>query len=231
MAFGANHTTRTFSSLADGFLVVVISPYEVKNNTPGPGNLYHDYTVEYGIEFEDYSSDIFNVTSSIAVDATSASYNFTLGDPGDASEVYGLSIACEEGVWYNVSVIVSDVSSWYALAYQNYEGWTQYLDWPSLSDRLVGSTGSEAAFQMGAISNEIFLSFTATRVLAGEGSFYVEITPLVSNQLEEFILEYQGVPPVTIDWVLLGGGIGVVAVVIVGRLLIAKKKGKSLYSP
>lgn len=231
IAFGANHTTRTFSSLADGFLVAVISPYDVENNTAGPGNKYADYTVEYGIEFEDYSSEVFNGTSSITVDATSASHNFTLGDPGDASETYGLSIACEEGVWYNVSVIVSDVSSWYALGYQKYEGWTQYLDWPSLNDRLVGSTGSEAAFQVGAISNEILLSFHVTRVLAGEGSFYVEITPLVSNQLEELTLEYQGVPPGTIDWVLVGGGIGVVAVVVVGALVIAKRKGKGPYSP
>jgi hypothetical protein len=231
LAFGTNHTASSISNLADGFLLAVISPYQVQNNTPGPGNLYHDYTVEYGIEFEDYSSDVFNGTSSITVDATSVSHNFTLGDPGDLSETYGLSIACEEGVWYNVSVKVSDVSSWYVLAYQNNEGMTQFLDWPSLNDRFVGSTSSEAAFQLGAISNGIFLSFHATRTLAGEGSFYVEITPLVSNQLEEFTLEYQGVPPGTIDWVLVGGGIGVVAVVVVGGLLIAKRKGKGPYSP
>ena len=134
-------------------------------------------------------------------------------------------------MWYNVSVIVSDVSSWYTLGYQNYTGWTQYLDWPSLNDRLVGSTGSEAAFQIGAISNEILLSFHATRDLLGEGSFYVELTPLVSNQLDELTIESLGVPPGAIDWVLLGGGIGVVAVVVVGGLLIAKKKGKGPYSP
>ncbi len=231
MAFGNNFTTRSFSSLADGFLLAVISPYQVQNNTAGPGNLYHDYTVEYGIEFEDRWSEIFNQTASITAEATSASHNFTLGDPGDASETYGLSIACEVGIWYNVSVIVSEVSSWYALAYQNYEGWTQFLDWPSLNDRLVGSIGSEASIQIGAFSNEILLTFHATRILPSEGSFYVEITPLVSNPLEEFFLEYQGVPPGAIDWVLLGGGIGVVAVVVVGGLLIAKKKGKGPYSP
>ncbi|MHA1484359.1 MAG: hypothetical protein ACTSPR_03455 [Candidatus Thorarchaeota archaeon] len=231
MAFGNNFTTRSLSSLADGFLVVAISPYQVQNNTAGPGNMYPGYTVEYGIEFEDRWSEIFNQTASITAETTSASHNFTLGDPGDASETYGLSIACEEGVWYNVSVIVSDVSSWYVLGYQNYTGCTQYLDWPSLNDRLVGSTGSEAAFQVGAISNEILLSFHATRTLAGEGSFYVEITPLVSNQLHELTIESLGVPPGAIDWVLLGGGIGVVAVVVVGGLLIAKKKGKGPYSP
>jgi hypothetical protein len=229
--FGNNFTTRSLSNLADGFLVAVISPYQVQNNTAGPGNLYTDYTVEYGIEFEDRWSEIFNQTASITAEATSASHNFTLGDPGDVSETYGLSIACEEGVWYNVSVIVSDVSSWYVLGYQNYTGWTQYLDWPSLNDRLVGSTGSEAAFQIGAISDEILLSFHATRALGGEGSFYVEITPLVSNQLHELSIESLGVPPGAIDWVLLGGGIGVVAVVVVGGLLIAKKKGKGPYSP
>jgi len=231
IAVGANHTSRSFSSLAEGFLVVVISPYQVQNNTPGPGNLYHDYTVEYGVEFEDYTSEVFNGTASIAVDATSVSHNFTLGDPGDSSETYGLSITCEEGVWYNVSVIVSDVNSWYALGYQNYEGWTQYLDWPSLDDRFVGSTKSEAAFQVGAISNEILLSFHATRLLAGEGSFYVEITPLVSNQLEEFTLEYQGPPPSAIDMNLLLGGVGLVAVVVVVAIVVAKKKGKGPYSP
>jgi hypothetical protein len=36
---------------------------------------------------------------------------------------------------------------------------------------------------------------------------------------------YEGVPPGTIDWVLVGSGIGVVAVVVVGGLLIAKKRG------
>jgi hypothetical protein len=231
MAFGANHTASTISNLADGFLLVVISPYQVQNNTPGPGNLYTDYTVEYGIEFEDYSSEVFNVTSSVTVDATSVSHNFTLGDPGDASETYGLSIACEEGVWYNVSVIVSDVSSWYVLAYQNYEGTTQFLDWPSLIDRFVGSTSSEAAFQLGAITNGIFLSFHATRTLAGEGSFYVEITPLVSNQLEELTLEYQGPPPSAIDMNLLLGGVGLVAVVVVVAIVVAKKKSKGPYSP
>ena len=228
----ANYTTRTLSSLADGFLVVVISPYDVENNTAGPGgNKYADYTVEYGIEFEDYSSEVFNITASIAVDATSVSHNFTLGDPGDASETYGLSIACEEGVWYNVSVIVSDVSSWYAHAYQNHKGSTQFLDWSSLLDRFVGSTGSEAAFQLGAITNGIFLSFHATRTLAGEGSFYVEITPLVSNQLEEFTLEYQGPPPSAIDMNLILGGVGLVAVVVVVAIVVAKKKGKGPYSP
>ena len=84
---------------------------------------------------------------------------------------------------------------------------------------------------MGAISNEIFLSFHATRVLAGAGSFYVEITPLVSNQLQELTIESLGIPPGAIDWVLVGGGIGVVAVVVVGALVIAKKKGKGPYSP
>ncbi|MHA1588584.1 MAG: hypothetical protein ACTSV9_07420 [Candidatus Thorarchaeota archaeon] len=231
MAFGNNFTTRSLSSLADGFLVVAVSPYQVQNNTAGPGSLYHDYAVEYGIEFEDRWSEVFNQTASITAEATSASHNFTLGDPGDGSETYGFSIACEEGVWYNVSVIVSDVSSWYVLGYHNYSGWTQRLDWPSLNDRLVGSTGSEAAFQVGAISDEIFLSFHATRDLLGEGSFYVEITPLVSNQLDELTIESLGVPPGAIDWVLLGGGIGVVAVVVVGGLLIAKKKGKGPYSP
>ncbi|MFW9847054.1 MAG: hypothetical protein ACFFD6_09915, partial [Candidatus Thorarchaeota archaeon] len=71
IAYGGNFTTRlmgvptSYDMFCDGFAVIVLSPYDVENNTPGGGNKYYHYTVDYDVAFEEYSAEVFNATNSL----------------------------------------------------------------------------------------------------------------------------------------------------------------------
>ncbi len=208
--------------------IIAVVPYQVVNNTPGGSNEYHEYTVDYGIHFDPLSDDYFNGTGSLSVGSSIAIHNFTLGDPGESTEIYMLSVDASAGVWHNVTVVVSDVTSWTASVRQEAPFGAQVLRWLDLDDTLVGSTSDEAAFQFGTLEGQFNLIFYVERVLAGEGSLDVIIEPFTTNVLgSPPPIKYLGLSAESVDdlgpALIVVGGVGA-AVAIVAIVYFVKVK-------
>ncbi len=239
VAYGANTTSyelgtdgSSYSMLCDGWALLVIAPVSAVNNTAGPsGNTYHDYAADFFITFEDFNAGTLNATKQVELGTASVWGNFTLGDPGDATELYALRVDCTAGTWMNLSVYADDVSSWTAYAYQNVSGHPQRLQWSALDDTLTGSTSSWASFQIGSISEQMLILFKVSRSSAGEGQLNIEITPFLTNQIEyPAAPTYSGYSGGTGDWLAANGlvvaGVAVVAVVaVVIVVLVLKRRG------
>ncbi|MHA2600500.1 MAG: hypothetical protein AM324_000010 [Candidatus Thorarchaeota archaeon SMTZ1-83] len=181
----ANPINQTFlspfiTSYTD--IIIALSPIEVLNNTAGPGNEYINYTVNYELEWLKDNSWHYEGIGQIALSETGGFHSFTLPDPGSASETYRLELTGPIGVWWNVTVNVTDVSSHTFSARQLFHNVTQYLPWGSLSDTFSGSTSGFMSLQFGTISNHTVLSFSVNRALVAEGFLYVEFHPLATNE-------------------------------------------------
>jgi hypothetical protein len=163
-------------------VIVALSPTQVLNNTAGPGNEYIDYTVNYEIEWLKDSSWQYDEVGQIALSETGGAYNFTLEDPGSASEAYRLELTGPIGVWWNVTANVTDVSSYTLNARQVYQNVTQELPWGSLQATFSGSTSAFMSLQFGTISNTTVLTFSVSRALIAGGFLYVEFQPLATNE-------------------------------------------------
>jgi hypothetical protein len=211
----------------------VLTPYQVNNNTAGIGEEYHQYTVDYEITFEEYEGFI-NATNSETVTGTPVWSNFTLGDPADATETYVFRLSAVRGTWYNFSIYTHDVDSWEAYLYQNVDDCSHYIDWTNdLEDVFTGSLSGDGYLELGSISNELLFVFEIDRSQVEEGFFNILVTPHTTNTLETLPpLEYQGedggAPPGD-DWLaqnglLLAGGIGAAAVVVVVGVYFWRKR-------
>jgi hypothetical protein len=236
-AYGQNRSsyelgldTSSYSMFCNGSAIIAISPYEVLNNTAGPGgNEYHEYAVDYDLTFEEFGDGIVNATNVASLGSSAIWSNFTLGDPGDASELYVVRLSAPRGVWMNFSVYAEDVTSWSAYAYQDMNGCPQRLSWNDLDDLFVGSTASEASFQMGSISEDILIAFKVERDLADEGSLDIQISPFETTAFENPppVKYYSGAGaavPIGGDWLLIGAGVAVVAVVVVVAVYYFRKR-------
>ncbi len=178
-----NTTFAVSQTLLDDSSIIAISPYLAENNTAGlVSDWYSEYTSNFLIEVDDVTDSLYNNTGTMAITSSSEQHNFTLGDPGDAQELYKLSIDCPAGVWYNVSVYCEDVTDYTAMLYQDLgsEG-IQLLSWSYLDDTLTGMTYNESSFQFGSISGTIELRFTINRAMVEEGVLSIEITPFTTN--------------------------------------------------
>lgn len=240
VAYSANTTSfqlgtdsTSYSMFCEGDGIIVLIPYQVNNNTAGIGEEYHQYTVDYEITFEEYEGFI-NATNSETVTGTPVWSNFTLGDPADATETYVFRLSAVRGTWYNFSIYTHDVDSWEAYLYQNVDDCSHYVDWTNdLEDVFTGSLSGDGYLELGSISNEMLFVFEIDRSEVEEGFFNILVTPHTTNTLETLPpLEYQGedggAPPGD-DWLsqnglLLAGGIGAAAVVVVVGVYFWRKR-------
>ncbi|MFW9799489.1 MAG: hypothetical protein ACFFD9_03585, partial [Candidatus Thorarchaeota archaeon] len=162
-------------------VIIALSPIEVLNNTAGPGNEYIDYTVNYEIEWLRDNSWHYDGIGQLALTGVGDSYNFTLEDPGNPTETYRLELTGPIGVWWNVSMNVTDVVTITSTTQQTFHNVTQFLPWISLDDYSV-TAPDFVAFEVGTISNHTVLTITVDRVQAGEGFIYVEFQPFTTNE-------------------------------------------------
>ncbi|MGY5876098.1 MAG: hypothetical protein RTU30_10155 [Candidatus Thorarchaeota archaeon] len=231
------HTMGGFSNndmFNDGYAIIIISPYQVMNNTDGmSGNLYSEYTVDYNVIFEEYSAELYDITFSMNVNNISQSVDLDLVDPIDAlsQEHYALRLTASHGKWMNVSIEVDDVTSWSAKCFTERGNFTQILPWDNLNDMFVGDYDGESSFQFGTIGEDILIIFQVNRELNYAGSFNVTITPMITNQLHiPTWPDYTGIGAVG-SGVDLGasvplilGGAGVVVVVIVVAYVVRRRR-------
>ncbi|MHA2378984.1 MAG: hypothetical protein ACXADS_06890 [Candidatus Thorarchaeota archaeon] len=207
-------------------VIVALSPTQVLNNTVGPGNEYINYTVNYEIEWLKDSSWQYEEVGQIALSETGGAYNFTLEDPGSASEAYRLELTGPIGVWWNVTANVTDVSSYTLSARQVYQNVTQELPWGSLQATFSGSTSGFMSLQFGSISNTTVLTFSVNRALAAEGFLYVEFQPLATNEYvgaESLIGRPLGPLDFLAQNALIIVGAGAVIVVIAGVVFYRRR--------
>ncbi|MFO7836644.1 MAG: hypothetical protein R6V83_08315 [Candidatus Thorarchaeota archaeon] len=240
VAYGTNTTSTqlgtddtSYSMFCEGEGIIVLTPYQVNNNTAGIGNEYHEYTVDYEITFDEYEG-FLNGTKTQTVTSDPVWSNFTLGDPAEPTETYVLRLSAVRGTWMNFSIYTEDVDSWEAYLYQNVDGCSHYIDWTNdLEDVFTGSLSGDGYLELGSISDEMMFVFKIDRSEVEEGSFNILVTPHTTNTLETLPpLEYEGGDagaPEGGDWLaqnalLLAGGVGVAAVVIVGGVYFWRKR-------
>ena len=242
VAYGANFTTMNFGHPSnydmffDGFVIVVLSPYEVLNNTGGGGgNEYFDYTVDYSVTFNDWAPNLYNGTLSSSVSSSAVWANQTLGFPDAGTEYYRFDLTCPEGTWLNVSWWSEDLDTLNNIwIYQNVDGYTSRLDYTDLGLTKTG-TDQEGSFQFGCTGDAVII-FELDRLQDAEGSLDVLFTPFLTNHFGLYIpivyvspsgvTAIGGGAPVPIDPLSLVIGVGAVAVVVVVVLVVLKKKGR-----
>ena len=235
---GINRTMITlglpsgYDMFGDGFGIVSLSPYQVRNNTAGLTSRPDPYIVDYSLTQEDYANMIFNGTESWS--QTSPGWtNFTLGEPGDDYEYYVIEATCTPGTWFNVTYLAEDMEFLEDIfIYQRYNGFTQKLDFDDLDDTHTGTT-SRAEFEFGSISRDVLIIFYVDRDTKLEGSLDVIITPYSMNTYR-----YPPTPryvspssvgdgaAVDLGSVAVGAGVAGVAVLVVVIIFVARKKGK-----
>ncbi|TFG34753.1 hypothetical protein EU527_01490, partial [Candidatus Thorarchaeota archaeon] len=171
--YEATLDTRIWS---EDYAIILVSTYPY-NNTVGVGDYYENYAVNLTIEWEDVTHYNFNGTTTLDAKTSAAHYNFTLGFPGDSSEIYSVFLNTTPGTWYNVSIKTGDVSALTnAYSYAPFMMNTHYTGWGDLSDALQGAS-PDWSFQFGAISDNIYLEITVSRSLITEGFLWVELIP------------------------------------------------------
>ncbi|MHA1962183.1 MAG: hypothetical protein ACW99U_18415, partial [Candidatus Thorarchaeota archaeon] len=227
----------TFVMFCDGSAIVVVSPYEVRNNTMGLSNYYNDYTVDYDVVFEDYSADLFNGTGTLDITDSGAWYNFTLGDPSDFIELYGLTVNVPRGTWLNISYSTSDVNSFNEIyVFMEDGGCTTRIELSDLAATMSGDVYA-AQFRVGSISDEIIIVFHLTREQVSEGYINVFVEPFTTNNfLYPPPIPYigpdfaTGGPAPDMSGLALaagGGGAAIVAVVVI-VYFVRKRRGAGL---
>ncbi len=197
---------------SDEYGMVAICPTNIANNTQGATNHYADYPVEYSIEWVESMSSTYDGMTTLDVETAADHHNFTLGIPGSSAEYYGVQLTASEGTWYNVSIKTNDVTDVEAELYSAYDQRTHHVGSADLDDSEVG-TASNMAFQLGAISDDLFLVVRVTRPLAHDGFLYIEVTPFTMNELPEM------------DPIRAGGGdllaaLGGVAIPVAGGAIV-----------
>ncbi|MHA1908268.1 MAG: hypothetical protein ACW98Y_13295 [Candidatus Thorarchaeota archaeon] len=236
--FGTNESSvmlgdaTTFSEMfCDGYVVIAVAPYRIRNNTAGITNDLFGRTVDFNIEFYEDAETIVTESDSVALGSEFGWTNFTLYTPGDANELYALTITGAEGIWMNFTIYTEDVTAWSAVAYQDIDGCPQFLDWDNLDAMWAGNVVN-GTFQFGGISGEILLVFDVDRDLVVNGTLSIGITPMAMNDLTYLSMptyySYGYVPgPVGlgIDPVLAIAGVGIIAVVVVVVVVVLKKRG------
>ncbi|MHA2265334.1 MAG: hypothetical protein ACXAEN_23335 [Candidatus Thorarchaeota archaeon] len=229
--------SSSYAMFCDGNGIAVISPYEVRNNTLGLSNYYNDYTVDYEVVFEDFTSDLFNATGMLAITGSGAWYNFTLGDPSDPIELYGLTVNVPRGTWLNISYSTLDVDSFNEVyVFMEDGGCTTRLELSDLAATMSGDVYA-AQFRVGAISDEIIIMFHLNRENVGEGYINVYVEPYTTNNfLYPPAIPYigpdfaTGGPAPDLSGLALaagGGGAAIVAVVVI-VYFVRKRRGASL---
>jgi hypothetical protein len=197
----------------DGYAFVGISAVQVANNTLGATNIYQDYPVDLRIEWVNVLGDFYNYTTSMDVSTTADSHNFTLPAPGDPVEYYGIDLNVTAGTWYNVSILSADISNFQATLFSEVDGRTHDVAWGDLNDALTGSLPN-ISIQFGAISQNTTLQIYAERG-ASDGFLWIQITPMVTHQLE-----FLQIAPVGPDLLAILGGVALPAAVGVGIIVV-----------
>ncbi|MCK5606021.1 hypothetical protein KAR91_29250, partial [Candidatus Pacearchaeota archaeon] len=220
----------SYARFCDGDGIIIISPYSVQNNTAGLTNYYGEYTVDYNVVFEENSADLFNGTGTLDVTTSGGWHNFTLGDPADSTEIYRLTVTSARGTWINVSYYTTDVNSFNEVyIFMEDEGCTTKLDLSDLGATMSGTVVA-ATFQVGTISEEITIIFHLERDQVAEGSLDVFVEQLTTNTYQyppEIMYVGPGAGAVAGDYsaLVLVGGVGGLAVVVVVVLFVARKRG------
>ncbi len=238
VAYGANRSTVVmglppyYDMFCDGFGIIAISPYEVRNNTGfSLTNEFGAYTADYSVTVEDYLSGFINGTNIATVTSSPQWSNFTLGEPGDPFEWYMIDMSCEAGTWFNVTYLAEDIFSMGQIfIYQRHKGCVQMLDLDSSLVNTFSGDTSRAQFQFGSISDGLYIIFSIARDTGLEGSLDVMISPYLTNQYEYppapvYIASSPagGIIPLAIDPLILFGGVGVVVVIV--AVVLVKKRG------
>jgi hypothetical protein len=212
----ANNFTYTvpWVDYYDGPVYVTLCAYEVLNNTQGATNEYMDYPVNVTIDWVNNHVNQYDVTTPMNVAVGADAHNFTLPLPGIASTLLWIDLNTTAGTWYNVSVMSGDASSLTAMLFSNYDGRTHRVSWGDLNDEYIGSV-ADFSFQFGAISNESAMQLIMSRNLAVDGFVWIEITPMVTHQLD-----VQQITPLGPDIFAVLGGIAFPAVIGVGVIIV-----------
>jgi len=197
----------------NGPAIVGICAYNVANNTQGASNNYHDYTVNFTMQWTDRTNDLYINIQNLDVSAT-ALYNFSLPLPGRPVESHGLMLNTTPGTWYNVSILTADASGFSAELYSLVDGRAHWMGWSDLNDYIIGST-SDLGFQFGAISHVTFLELQVTRDQVADGKLWVKITPMDTHHLA-----VEQITPLGPDILALLGAIAIPAAVGVGVIVV-----------
>ncbi|MGY5865439.1 MAG: hypothetical protein RTV41_12610, partial [Candidatus Thorarchaeota archaeon] len=194
---------------------VGICAYLVNNNTEIPAtNGYEDYPLDLTIQWQNRLNDYFVNIESLDVSTGAAAYNFTLPLPGSSTEFHGLLLNTTPGTWYNVSVKNADVSARSAVLYSAYDGRTHATPWSDLNDEYIGVV-SDFSFQFGAISDILLLELEIDRDQSIDGFLWVEITPMVTHQLD-----IEPITPLGPDLLAVLGGVAIPAIIGVGVIIV-----------
>ncbi|MCK5237957.1 MAG: hypothetical protein KAR33_00325 [Candidatus Thorarchaeota archaeon] len=237
-AYGTNTTSlelgldiSSYTMFCDGYAIIVVAPYRIRNNTAGITNDLFGRTVDYEITFDEDEARIIHGIDTAAIGSEFSWTNFSLTTDGDSTEYYAVRITDAAGVWMNISFLVEDIDDMWAYAYQDIDGRPQRLTWNYLDDSFMG-TINDGAFEMGGISNDILLIFGLDRYLAINTTLAIGITPYDANDLTYLPIPsyyaYGSIPgPVAagIDPALAIAGVGIVAVVVVVVVVVLKKRG------
>jgi hypothetical protein len=195
---------------------VGICAYLVNNNTEIPAtNSYQDYPVDLTIQWTNRMNDYYVNILSLDVSTGPAAHNFTLPLPGTATEFHGLILNTTPGTWYNVSVMTGDINARSGTLYSEYDGRTHTTDWTDLNDAISGPTVTDYAFEIGAISDNLFLELEMDRDLSNDGFLWVQITPLETHPIE-----FEQITPLGPDLFGVLGGVVVPAVIGVGVIVV-----------
>jgi hypothetical protein len=205
-------TIQFLAPSCEEYGLVALAVHAVANNTEGASNFYADYPVDYSIDWVNAMSSTYDHQITLDVSSAADNHNFTLSVPGIAVEYYGIKLVAAEGTWYNVSMKTNDVTGLQYELYTAYDMRTHHVPSGDLDDAEVG-TVADMSFQLGAISDDLFLVVRVTRPLAHEGYFYIEITPLTTHELPQM-------DPVRASGGDLLAALGGVAIPVAGGVIV-----------
>ena len=198
----------------DDYAFVTICAYSVANNTGGPPNYYQDYPVDLTIQWTNRLGDHYKEMELLDVTTGAASYNFSLPLPGSSGENLALLLNTTPGVWYNVSVMTADVTDVNAGLFSAFDGRVHYTPWGDLNDEYIG-TLADFSIQFGAISDQSLLEMGVVRAQSTDGFVWVQITPMVTHQLE-----VESITPPAPNLLAILGGVAVPIVVVAAVVVV-----------
>ncbi|MFW9849236.1 MAG: hypothetical protein ACFFF4_08845 [Candidatus Thorarchaeota archaeon] len=239
MGYASNTSTHvlgvsgtSYSMFCDGYAIIAVAPYRIRNNTNGVAEDLFGRTVDFDVTFDEDGDGI--VTEFVTTDLGSGFSwsNFSLWTYGDNNEYYALHLTGAEGVWMNISLLMdqTELNDMWIYAYQDIDGCPQRLNWDYLDDNFLGDLYN-GSFELGGISNDILLVFNVMRYLNVNTTLSIGIDPLTVNELVYLPVPtyygYGSVPGqvVGIDPALAIVGVGIIAVVVVVVVVVLKKRG------
>lgn len=222
-----------YEMFTNGYGILMLSPFLLLNTTIGNSIMYEPRTIAFNLTFTEYNSRLIKGSATWTT-GTTQWVNITFGDNGNSQEYYLLEIDGTLGTWYNVTMLKKDIISVQDVsAYQIYHGYTQILDQDSLKQWFT-SHSTYNTYQVGLVSDKLLLLFKVQRDPNVAGSIDFLVEPYTTNRYQYPPMPHYypssaaaGGPVLGVDPIVIAGGIGVVAVVVVAIYVIKVKRGSS----